>query len=38
VFSADFARHCGNAVVPLGEFPLAGFRAHQPVYGLADEA
>jgi adenylate cyclase len=38
LFSADFARHCGNAVVLLGEFPLAGFRARQPVYGLADEA
>jgi adenylate cyclase len=38
LFSADFARHCGNAVVPLGEFLLAGFRAPQPVYGLADEA
>ena len=38
VVSAGFARHCGGALVLLGEFALAGFRAPQPVYGLADEA
>lgn len=37
VFSAEFARHCGPKIVPLGEFALAGFRIPQPVYGLADE-
>jgi adenylate cyclase len=37
LLSAEFARHCGPGVVPLGEFALAGFRAPQPVYGLADE-
>jgi adenylate cyclase len=37
VFSAEFARHCGVGIVPLGEFALAGFREPQPVYGLADE-
>ncbi len=36
--SAEFARHSGAGLVPLGEFELAGFRAPQPVYGLADEA
>ena len=38
LLSAAFARHCGAGLVPLGEFALAGFRASQPVYGLADEA
>jgi adenylate cyclase len=38
LFSEQFARHCSAQVVPLGEFDLAGFRAPQPVYGLADEA
>jgi len=37
VLSAEFARHCGDGIVPLGEFALAGFREPQPVYGLADE-
>jgi adenylate cyclase len=37
VVSADFARHSGVGLVPLGEFALAGFRLPQPVYGLADE-
>ena len=37
LFSAEFARHGGEGIVPLGEFALAGFRAPQPVYGLADE-
>jgi adenylate cyclase len=35
--SAAFAQHCGADLVPLGEFALAGFRAPQPVFGLADE-
>jgi adenylate cyclase len=38
LLSAEFARHCGAAIVPLGEFALAGFRAPQPVYGLTDDA
>jgi adenylate cyclase len=38
LLSAAFARHCGAGLVPLGEFALAGFRAPQPVFGLADEA
>ena len=38
VFSAEFARHCGAGIVPLGDFALAGFREPQPVYGLADES
>jgi len=37
VFSAEFAPYCGAGIVPLGEFALAGFRAPQPVYGLAEE-
>lgn len=37
VLSAEFARHCGDGIVPLGEFAPAGFREPQPVYGLADE-
>ena len=36
VLSAEFARHCGTGIAPLGQFPLAGFRTSQPVYGLAD--
>ena len=38
VVSADFTQHCGEGLVPLGEFALAGFRLPQPVFGLADEA
>lgn len=37
VLSAEFARHCGPGTEPLGQFPLAGFRAPQPVYGLVDD-
>ena len=37
VVSAEFARHCGAELVPLGDFALAGFGATQPAYGLADE-
>jgi len=37
VASADFARHCGATLMPLGDFPLAGFRAPQPAFGLTDE-
>ncbi|HEV2185971.1 MAG TPA: adenylate/guanylate cyclase domain-containing protein [Stellaceae bacterium] len=36
--SAAFAQYGGAHLAPLGEFALAGFRAPQPVYGLADEA
>jgi len=35
--SADFARYCGGELVAVGELPLAGFRALQPAFGLADE-
>jgi adenylate cyclase len=35
--SAEFARHCGAALVPVGEFALRGFDAAQTVFGLADE-
>ena len=38
LLSAEFARYCGPAAVPLGEFALAGFREPQPAFGLADEA
>jgi adenylate cyclase len=38
VASAEFARHCGAALTPLGEFDLAGFQAPQPAFGLGDEA
>jgi len=38
VLSAEFARHCNTGLLPLGAFALAGFRAPQPVFGLADEA
>jgi adenylate cyclase len=35
--SADFARRCPGALLPVGEFALKGFDAAQRVYGLADE-
>ena len=38
VLSAEFARHCGAEIVPLGDFALAGFRAAVPAFGLADES
>jgi adenylate cyclase len=37
LLSAEFARHCSEGVVPLGEFALAGFREPVPAFGLADE-
>jgi adenylate cyclase len=37
VASAEFARHCGAELVPLGEFPLAGFHESQSAFGLKDE-
>jgi adenylate cyclase len=37
VASAEFARHCGIDLAPLGEFPLAGFQTPQPAFGLRDE-
>jgi len=36
--SAEFARHCGEALTPVGDFVLRGFDAGQTVFGLADEA
>lgn len=36
--SAQFARHCGAALTPVGEFSLRGFDAPQTIFGLADEA
>jgi adenylate cyclase len=38
LLSAEFARYCATAAVPLGEFALPGFRAPQPAYGLAEES
>jgi adenylate cyclase len=32
--SAEFARHCGEALEPLGEFELAGFGRPQTAFGL----
>ncbi len=37
IASAEFARHCGTALEPLGNFTLAGFHEPQPAFGLADE-
>jgi adenylate cyclase len=36
--SGEFARHCRDRLMPLGEFPLRGFAALQPVFALADSA
>jgi adenylate cyclase len=36
--SAEFARHCGAALTPVGEFALRGFDAPQTLFGLTDEA
>ncbi len=36
VASAEFARHCGAALTPLGEFSLAGFHEPQPAFALPD--
>lgn len=38
VVSAEFARHCGGELMPIGEFPIRGFRAAQSVFGLPEEA
>ncbi|MBV9757515.1 MAG: adenylate/guanylate cyclase domain-containing protein [Alphaproteobacteria bacterium] len=38
VVSADFSRHCGAALAPIGEFPIRGFRTAQWVFGLPEEA
>ena len=35
--SGDFARHCGDAMTPVGAFALPGFSGKQAVFGLADE-
>lgn len=37
LLSAEFARHCGDGTVPLGDFALAGFREKVPAFGLAEE-
>jgi adenylate cyclase len=37
VASAEFARHCGATLTPLGAFPLAGFQAPQPAFALPPE-
>lgn len=36
VASAEFARHCGADLTPLGEFSLAGFQAPQPAFALPE--
>jgi adenylate cyclase len=36
--SIEFARHCSDDFIPLGEFTLPGFSAAQRVFGLAHEA
>jgi adenylate cyclase len=37
IASAEFARHCGADLTPLGNFTLAGFHEPQPAFGLAEE-
>jgi len=37
IASAEFARHCGADLTPLGSFRLAGFHEPRPAFGLADE-
>jgi adenylate cyclase len=37
VASDAFARHAPQTLEPLGTFPLAGFQAPQPAFGLADD-
>jgi adenylate cyclase len=37
VASAEFARRCGVALTPLGEFSLAGFHEPQPAFALPEE-
>jgi adenylate cyclase len=37
IASAEFARHCGADLSPLGNFTLAGFHEQQPAFGLTDE-
>jgi adenylate cyclase len=37
VASAEFARHCGATLTPLGEFALAGFHAPQPAFAVGEE-
>lgn len=38
VVSAEFADRCGTGLVPIGAFPIRGFRAAQSVFGLPEEA
>ena len=35
--SQDFARHCDDALTPIGDFAIAGFADRQTAFGLADE-
>jgi len=35
--SQDFARHCDDALTPIGDFAIAGFANRQTAFGLADE-
>ena len=35
--SIEFARHCPDEFISLGEFTLPGFSAAQSVFGLEDE-
>lgn len=37
VTSAAFAQHCGDALIPLGEFALKGFGEPQEVFGLGQD-
>jgi adenylate cyclase len=36
--SAEFTRHCPEALVPVGEFSLRGFSAAQAVFGLPEDS
>jgi adenylate cyclase len=37
VASAEFAAHVADEFFPLGEFPVAGFAAPQPIFGLRNQ-
>jgi len=36
VASGDFAVHCPGALLPIGEFQVAGFSAAQTIFGMAE--
>jgi adenylate cyclase len=38
VASREFAKHCGDALAPIGRFAVAGFAGEQTAFGLHDEA